>query len=66
MAMAAAQEHALLHVVKLVGAGDLEALLLRVWREEKITVMHYYSKNMKRSRDLFLCRSPSESEQTLY
>lgn len=30
MAMAAAQEHALLHVVKLVGAGDLEALLLRV------------------------------------
>jgi hypothetical protein len=61
MTMAAAQDLALL-LVQLVGAGDLEALLLQVWREKKITVM-YYSKNMNRSRHLFLCQSPSETEQ---
>lgn len=50
MDVAASQGHALLLVVELVVAGDLQALLLQVCSEEKITVMHYYSKNMKRRR----------------
>jgi hypothetical protein len=42
MAIAAARNLLSLLVVELVGAGDLEALLLQVWREEKMGMRRIY------------------------